>query len=97
MRMPLLDATRNYLNGATSAVEVGLSDLAPWAPPVVKGQPIWEHLPRIAQLRRGRELRAALALAEESLAAMRDAALADPSSVFELYVCLLYTSDAADE
>ena len=84
--MPLLDATRNYLNGATSAVETSLAGLVPWAPPYVKGRPIWEHLPRIAQLRRGRELRAALALAEECLVAMRDAALAAPSSVFELYV-----------
>lgn len=89
--MPLLDATRNYLHGTTSAVEANLRDLVEppepqWRPPEFRGRPIWEHLPEIARLKRGGELRAALALAEGSLDAMRQAAQRDPSNVYELYV-----------
>lgn len=50
-RMPLIDATRNYLDGNTSTVEARLSGFTA-APPAVKGRPIWEHLPRVRKLRR---------------------------------------------
>ena len=51
-RMPLIDATRNYLDGNTSTVEARLSGLTDAAPPAVKGRPIWEHLPRVRKLKR---------------------------------------------
>ena len=50
--MPLIDATRNYLDGNTSSVETRLGDFAAAGPPTVKGRPIWEHLPRVSQLKR---------------------------------------------
>ena len=49
--MPLIDATRNYLDGNTSTVEAHLSGFTA-APPAVKSRPIWEDLPRVRKLKR---------------------------------------------
>lgn len=86
--MPLLDATRNYLNGTTSSrVEAELGELSrPCSPPEYRGRPIWEHLPEVAALKRRGELRAALVLAEHLMEAMKQAALRDPADALELYV-----------
>lgn len=84
--MPLIDATRHYLDGNTSTVETRLSDFAAAAPPAVKGRPIWEHLPHVGKLRRGGQPRAALALAEELMFAMQDAARVDPAWALDVYV-----------
>ena len=84
--MPLIDATRNYLDGNTSSVETRLGDVAAAGPPTVKGRPIWEHLPRVSQLKRDGQPRAALALAETLMVAMQDASRQDPAWALDLYV-----------
>lgn len=84
--MPLIDATRNYLDGNTSTVEARLSDFAHPVPPTVKGRPIWEHLPRVSELKRDGHPRAALVLAEELMFAMQDAACSDPAWALDIYV-----------
>jgi len=83
--MPLIDATRNYLDGNTSTVEARLSGSTA-APPAVKGRPIWEHLPRVRKLKRDGHPRAALALAEELMFAMQDAANSDAAWALDAYV-----------
>lgn len=84
--MPLIDATRNYLDGNTSSVETRLGDVAVAGPPTVKGRPIWEHLPRVSELKRDGQPRAALALAETLMVAMQDASRQDPAWALDLYV-----------